>query len=241
MLKVAFVTCTGAHSFNKCTEVKPRVPGIETASEARASGLRDDMLLERVELGPATEDEMIAAFLRAEIDASRYDEYISNPLTKMGFTRRLIDQPNLANASENRARKTLLNYRGYSQRKLLFDGFPFDATWRRVRLDQHDLRALRYANHKTWNELSDGKRLVSVGALNFPQRPDNPETYQINGIAAAVRKGIRFPELIAAQDNDGALILIEGHSRATAYLIEGCATVEALVASSQSMQEWIFY
>jgi hypothetical protein len=135
-----------------------------------------------------------------------------------------------------------LDYRGYEQRKVLFDGFPVDATWRRVRLEAQDLRALRYANHRTWNDLSDSTRLVSIGARNFLQRRDDPDTYQINGIVEALRDGTCFPELIAAQDNDGGLILIEGHSRATAYLIEECVGgVEALVASSQSMQEWIFY
>jgi hypothetical protein len=57
-----------------------------------------------------------------------------------------------------------------------------------------------------------------------------------------MRTGARFPELITAQDNIDGLILIEGHSRATAYLIEPPdGEVEAFVASSQSMAGWTFY
>jgi hypothetical protein len=93
---------------------------------------------------------------------------------------------------------------------------------------------LRYANHSIWCELSDGTRLVSRGAENFPHRPDNPELYQINGILQALRYGTHFPELILADDNRGGLILLDGASRATAYLMERhFHEVQALTASSQ--------
>ena len=56
-----------------------------------------------------------------------------------------------------------------------------------------------------------------------------------------LRNGSRA-ELIAAQADDGSLILIEGHSRATAYVMEKFFDgVEALVASSPSMPAWSFY
>jgi hypothetical protein len=58
----------------------------------------------------------------------------------------------------------------------------------------------------------------------------------------AIRNGAHLPELITAQDNNGGLILIEGHSRATAYLMEPPAgEVEAFVASSGSMAGWLWY
>src|SRR5882724_2531277 len=195
-----------------------------------------------IEQGPATEDEMVLAFLRAEIDASRYGDIIKQRLVLDGLERRIIDEPNLADAEENDARKELLSFRGYKRRELLFTGFPLDATWRRVVLERRDFQTLRYAKDKTWIDLSDGTRLVAVGARNFLQRADNPDTYQIKGIVEALRNGFRFPELIAAEANTGSLILIEGHSRATAYVIEQLPdNVEALVASSLSMPEWYFY
>jgi hypothetical protein len=195
-----------------------------------------------IERGPATENDMIVAFLRAEINSSRYDELITKPLAQLGFTRSLIDEPNLADVAENRARKQLLGFRGYERREWLFAGFPLDVTWRRVVLEPPDFETLRYARYKTWIDLSSGTRLVSVGARNFRQLPDDPETYQIKGIAEAVRNGVHFPELIAAQDHDGSLMLIEGHSRATAYVLEGFGgEVETIVASSPTMSKWVFY
>jgi len=195
-----------------------------------------------IERGQATEDDMVAAFLRAEINSSRYDDYILGQLRQQGLSRRLIDQPNLADAAENAVRKQLLDFRGFQARNALFTRFPTDAQWRRVTLEPNDLIRLRYANYPTWIELSGGTRLVSAGAQNFRGLPDDPATYHIYAIADAVRNGTRFPELITAEADDGSLILIEGHSRATAYLMEGFpADCDALVASSPTMLRWAFY
>jgi hypothetical protein len=102
---------------------------------------------EIIELGPATEDDMVVAFLRGEMNSSRR---ITIALRQQGLTRRLIDEPNSANAEENNVRKQLLAFRGYEQREALFTGFPLDASWRRVVLEAHDLQLLRYANYHTW-------------------------------------------------------------------------------------------
>src|SRR5579872_3666695 len=99
-----------------------------------------------IERGAASEHDMVASFLRAEINSSRYDDQILQPLTQRGLSRRLIDAPNLADAAENAARKWLLGFRGYETRNLLFTGFPMDTQWRRVTLAPQDLARLRYAN-----------------------------------------------------------------------------------------------
>ena len=149
-------------------------------------------------------------------------------------------------ATENIVRKQLLGYyRGYPQQGL-FNGFPRDAAWRRVELEPPDFETMRYINDthadRHWVNLTDGTRLVAVGARNFRERTATPATQHITAIAEAIRNRVRFPELIAAQHQDGSLILIEGHSRATAYLMEqSTREVEVLVASSPSMATWVFY
>jgi hypothetical protein len=200
-----------------------------------------------IELGPASEDEMIAAFLRAEIDSSRYgNNHVKAGLGRFGLDRRVIDAPNLADVDENEVRKRLMEYRGYQARELLFSGFPLDAIWRRVELDVHDFETMRYINDARtstpcWTSLSGGTRLVSLGARNFRENPATAGISQISDIAEALRKGMRFSELIAAETRSGSLVLIEGHSRATAYVLEQFAHVEALVATSPSMDRWYFY
>jgi hypothetical protein len=201
-----------------------------------------------IECGAASEDEMIAAFLRAEIDSSRYgNDFVKTGLTQRGLERSIIDTPNCADAPENAIRRDLMQYRGYKTRQALFAGFPSDVRWRRVELEARDFAAMRYINDALtetphWTSLSGGTRLVSVGARNFRQRQTDPTNHQIAAIAQELRNGRRFPELIAAEAEDGSLILVEGHSRATAYAIEEPVhSVEALVGSSPSMAKWVFY
>lgn len=200
-------------------------------------------MIERV---AATEDEMLAAFLMAEIDSSRYGPNIRANLAARRLERRLIDAPNMTDSVENATRRQLIGNRGYENREALFAGFPRDVTWRRVELEAPDFDTMRYINDTKagsyWANLSDGTRLVSAGARNLRQRPADPDTQQIGAIAQALRKGVRFPPLIAAQHREGSLILIEGHSRATAYVMEHFAgVVEAFVGSSPSMPSWVFY
>jgi len=193
-----------------------------------------------IEIGPATEDEVVLAFLRAEIDSSRYHGHYIRCLALLGLERTLIDDPDLSDQLANAARKQLLQgIRGYAADTALFSGFPNDVRWRRVVLEPGDFEAMRYANHPTWTDLSRGTRLVSVGARNLAGQSG---TEQIPAIADAVRNGVTFSELIAAEAADRSLILIEGHSRATAFvLVKFSGRVEALVGSSPAMAAWAFY
>src|SRR5438128_4998277 len=106
-----------------------------------------------LDLCPATEDEMILAFLRAEIDSHRFGYR-----ARLGvLAQPLIDNANLGDARANAMRKALLrDTRGYGVNSALFTGFPGNVTWRRFRLDPEDVRALRYANYATWVDLSRG-------------------------------------------------------------------------------------
>jgi hypothetical protein len=196
-----------------------------------------------IERGPAAEVDMQIALLRAEIDSSRWGHFIKNGLATLGFDRRLIDEPNMTDVGENHARKSLLLFiRSYTPKEVLFVGFPVAVKWRRAALQSADFETLRYGNHKTWVDLSDGTRLVSVGARNFLRRPEHAGIRQIDGILAALREGVRLPELIVAQGLDGSLILIEGHSRATAYVISRFSSeVEVIIGSSPDMPQWAFY
>src|SRR5713101_2114114 len=110
---------------------------------------------EMIEVGPVTEDEMVLAFLQAEIDASRYRDFYNACLAVLGFERILIDKPDLNDPVANEARKRLLQgARGYGSNTALFTGFPTDVRWRRVVLDPRDFEAMRYvANVKTWTDL----------------------------------------------------------------------------------------
>ncbi|MCJ7645707.1 hypothetical protein MUO65_02200 [bacterium] len=199
------------------------------------------------ECGPCTEKEMVLAFLQAEIDSPRFGIIYQNLLKSSNLDRvAIIDNPDLTNQLHNDLRLALLStVRGYKANTFLFCGFPGDVMWRRVKLFPNDYKSLIYANHETWVTLSGGSRLVIDGPHNIGviSTAENADT-NINAVVAALLKGITYPELIAAQGpgSNDTLILIEGHTRATAYVLGNRhEPIDVIVGSSSSMHKWMFY
>jgi hypothetical protein len=104
---------------------------------------------------------------------------------------------------------------------------------------------MKYASKvESLHNLSGGTRLACHGAANYSRGVADPNAWShLDAILARLRGGERFAPLIAAQSiDDSSLVLIEGHSRATAYLIEAKnADVEAFIATSPSMAAWYYY
>ena len=195
------------------------------------------------ELGPATEHEVVLAFVRAEIDSTRFGSHYQNVLANSGLNRsRLIDDADLSNTNENHVREELLKaVRGYKANQYLFTGFPADIKWRRIELELLELGRLKYANYPTWVGLSQGTRSVVDGARNVGKM-QSVETANIEAVAERIKGGDCFPELIAVQGDDQDLVLVEGHTRATAYtLAKVLSPVACLVGSSPFLKEWKFY
>jgi hypothetical protein len=111
--------------------------------------------------------------------------------------------------------------------------------WRRVRLDGNDFQTIRYMNHQTFIEFSEGTRLVSIGARNADAKPNIGDAAKV--VAKAIEQGASYPELIAVQPARASLILVEGHTRATAYVLARSNDVEAIVGSSGEISRWEFY
>src|SRR5437588_4675892 len=109
-----------------------------------------------IEIGPATENEMVLAFVQAEIDSARFGPIYTGILSNSGINREsLIDRADLNSAKDNWMRKELLKrVRGYGNDSLLFRGFPNSVQWRRVGLEAADWEMVTYANYPTWLTLS---------------------------------------------------------------------------------------
>jgi hypothetical protein len=198
-----------------------------------------------IELGLATEDQMILAFLQGEVDSSRFSPCVNQVLAALGRDRALIDAPDLGDASESHARRCILyTCRGYPS-GYLFVGWPQDAVWRQVSLERADFDTMKYANNvESLLILSGGSRLARDGAANYSRGVADTNVWShLDAILAGLRRGETYAPLIAAQSvDDSSLVLVEGHSRATAYLIEATtADVKAFVAASPSMANWQYY
>jgi hypothetical protein len=197
-------------------------------------------------LEPSTEDEMILAFLRAEIESPDYQDRI----LQVPGARALVDQADPPSEQENADRRWLLGFsRGYPG-SALFLGFPTGITWFRTRLMIGELGTARYMDYPRWVVLSKGTRLVADGAKNVdmewpPDASDKDPSPTIKAIAARVENGEAFPELIFVGEPEAApdqLVLIEGHSRATAYVYANANTeIDALVGFSPSIVRWRWY
>lgn len=197
---------------------------------------------------------MVAAFLRAEIESRRHVKYLLPPELSIAETilrRRLILQPDLADERENELRRQLLAYRGYRRNLVLFNGYPEGTVeWHRARMSIEELRRVKYARHETWVDLSEGTRLAEDGAKNVVPGGDNP-SQDIFDIARLFEDEHSFSELIFLGEPDAPvdeLVLLEGHCRATGYIVAANRnertrdrSEDVLIGSSPRIREWIFF
>jgi hypothetical protein len=189
----------------------------------------------------ATEDEMVLAFLRAERGSRRWGEYVSQAV---GERWALLDDADLTNASENAARRSMLDYRGYSSRIYLFRGFPDNVEWWLVRLPRSEVGDLMFALG-ICDELTQKTRKVAIAARNAATIPcqDGSLNASIAEIVETDLKGASFEPLItASRSPETQHVLIEGYARACAYSTNtNGADVDALVGYSSAIPGWTFW
>jgi hypothetical protein len=92
-------------------------------------------------------------------------------------------------------------------------------------------------------QLSGGTRLVIDGARNLGLiNVAGDPAGNVLGVVAGIRSGKRYPPLIAVEGSGGFLVLMEGHTRATAYcLAKFKEPIDALVGSSPALKQWSYY
>jgi hypothetical protein len=166
-------------------------------------------------LRPASEDEVIAVFLRAELGSGRYGEKLRKLLDRDGVDIEALAQPDLTDPTANRYRRGLLDeHRGFERRLGLFGGFPERVEWHRAALTPSEVLDILYIHWEWWLEITDGTRRPTDGAEKI-RRGDVPgSTVEEHRILFDVPQ----PELIAVTKPGYAkVVLLEGHYRLTAY------------------------
>lgn len=115
-------------------------------------------------LAQITEDEMIAVFLKAEIQSERFAQQIINKLDQDGQERRLVDRPDCTNPLENAYRRQLLaSYRPY-----VLEELAPQTVWYRAMLRREELMEVCYIDYSYWNELSGYTQLPRRCCGNDP-------------------------------------------------------------------------
>jgi hypothetical protein len=166
-------------------------------------------------LREATEDEVVATFLRAELDSSRYGPVLRKLLDRDGKEVELLAGPDLTDPAANRYRRGLLDeYRGFEQRIGLFGGFPDQVDWHRAALNRGEVLEILYIDWDWWLEISEGTRLPKVAADRIRQGEVPGSTMEEHRMLLDSPQ----PELIVVTKPDRAkLVCLDGHYRLTAY------------------------
>jgi hypothetical protein len=186
---------------------------------------------------------MVLAFLRAELDSPRhFTQYLEPILSANGLSTAIMEDADLADQAENRIRAAILGaYRGFRQGHSLFAGFPSDARWRLVALTLAEINDLRYARCNPWIDLSNGSLSVRDGAENIETVSTSVNT-DILELAREIEAG-NYPDsemIVAAESPLSRHILVEGHTRATAYAVANPPVdeVEVIVGYSKGLSDW---
>ena len=194
------------------------------------------------------EDEMIAVFLACELGSFRFGDHLRQLLQRDAVEPAVIEAPALASEQQNKYRRRLLGeVRGLGHDRANFHGFPDDVTWERCFLTPNEVSRIEYCNYSYWLELSNGTRKPADGAARIKQGVKQimrQSTENFRRGAAALRAGTTFREMILATHDRTRLVVIEGHLRLTAYMMEPHLVpdeLEVILGYSDRMTDWHLY
>jgi hypothetical protein len=205
------------------------------------------------DLGSVSDDQVILAWLQAEIESPPLQAYlIGDPPRPSHLARALAlaRNPDLGNAAHNAERRRIIaSAHGFGRGSLIFAGLEDDIAWRKAQASIADVAEMLYSNRNaTWTTLAPATRKVAEGAGNaarlFTGDDMNLHILSLARIIChADNPEPELSELICMRMPDGAISLLEGHTRATAMVMEGHKLphgVEAFIGESPSINSWAY-
>lgn len=202
------------------------------------------------DLGPATEDQVILAWLQAEIESLDFQQYLvgdpPNP-AYLSIALKAARSPDLKDPEQNELRRRIITKtHGFGMGAGSFQGLANDIVWRRVRLSTDEIAEILYASRSgAWVILAPATRKVAEGATNVGHVFTGDQT---NMVVLSLASGIchsdkKIPEIIALRRPDGRLVILEGHARATAIMLEAHRFqhgVDCYVGEGPSVASWAY-
>jgi len=200
------------------------------------------------DLGAATEDQVILAWLQAEIESPEFQAYVvGNPPNpaNLSLALKAARSPDLHDQTQNDLRRQIITSTyGFGTGAGSFEGLGQDLRWRRVHLTTDEVAQMLYMRRSgPWQLLSPVTRKVAEGATNVGHVFTGDGT---NMVVLSLASGLchsdkKVPEIIALRRADGALVILEGHARATAIVLEAHRFpkgVQAYVGEGASVANW---
>ncbi|MFI5283010.1 MAG: hypothetical protein ACHQ0J_07760 [Candidatus Dormibacterales bacterium] len=202
------------------------------------------------DLGPATEDQVILAWLQADIESIEFQQYIvgdpPNP-AYLTVALKAARSPNLSDHDQNALRRRIITKaHGFGQGTATFTGLDNDIRWKRMRLSAAEVAELYYANRGgAWAVLAPATRKVAEGATNVGHvfTGDATNLFVLSLASFICHSAKQVPEIITLVRPDGRLVILEGHIRATAIVLEAHRFpngVEVFSGESPSVAAWQF-
>ncbi len=201
------------------------------------------------DLGPATDDQVILAWLQAENKSPRFKNNVVGNAAALAAVRDAAQHPDLTNPQQNDLRRQVIaGTRGFGLGTWLFRGLANDIVWRRAHVTIGEVGAMLYANNvATWTTLAPNTLQVSEGAENVGHVPtDGDANMHILSLARTIchtEPVPQYPEIICLNRPDGRISVMEGHTRSTAYVIEAHRLpdgVDIYLGDSPSIATWAY-
>jgi hypothetical protein len=192
----------------------------------------------------ASEDEVLASFLRGELDSPRWGDRLVELLREDDAADSVLRTPNLGDADECAYRARLLDrHRAWLRREGLFDGFPERVEWSRTALAPDEVLAIRYINWDWWVRITNGtRRPVDAAARIRRGEVAGITAEEHEPIAARLHATEPPAELIAVAPPDRSqLVVVEGHVRLTAYALYPQylpLELELFLGTAEDMNRW---
>jgi hypothetical protein len=207
-------------------------------------------------LRPALEDEVVAAFLRAEADdTGRYRADILGRLGIDGEPLDIVARPDLDDPRQNAYRRRLLGeMRGFGRGDGMFVGFPSRVDWHRAALSPDEVLEVLYIDDRDsdnyWVTLSGGSRRPLDAAARI-RAGIGPEwaigVWDLGGCEAVVSRLCQgsLPELIVVTDpRMDRMVAVEGNGRLTSFALfreRLPEDIEVFCAITAGLDSWGLY
>jgi hypothetical protein len=198
-------------------------------------------------IGPATEDDMVLSFLRAEVESSRFSGDLLAALASLGLDRTLVDRADPRDVEANLSRRRVLEqYRGPRRGPGagIFGGFPDDISWSWAMLTPEELGEVRYIHWDYWLEVSGGTRRPADAIARMRGEWD-AQGDDVREIADALGRGVMPHEIVVVGPPSGErLVVLEGHVRLTGLLLRPDqlpSEIRVLLGTSPRIGDWSCY
>lgn len=172
-------------------------------------------------LRDSSEEEMVLAFLRGELDSERFREPILKALEAAGVSEEIILKGDITDKRQNILRNRVLGlFRGYPDREI-FEHYPSGVAWKYAVFEAIDLNKLRYVDYSYWNELSKGTSEPLRAAETVRKGEEIygiSNQYFLEG-KKMLERGMTFPPMIVLTCGNEMYLILEGHCRATSYAL----------------------